>query len=162
MPPSYVKGYVKRSKNDAADAAAICEAVTRPSMRFAALIGPAGARPTCRLRISISSVLDRGRSVDPSDLLRDANQPTQFFGGEPLVEEIANNPSPVRSFAHSSQYSAHESGCSFTSWSKPHGLFDGSDLLGGRIAAANDASGSSTVSPRTVESQRTGSAALKG
>ena len=34
MPPSYVKDYVKRSKNDAADAAAICEAVTRPSMRF--------------------------------------------------------------------------------------------------------------------------------
>ncbi len=34
MPPSSVKGYVKRSKNDAADAAAICEAVTRPSMRF--------------------------------------------------------------------------------------------------------------------------------
>jgi transposase len=34
MPPSYVKAYVKRSKNDAADAAAICEAVTRPAMRF--------------------------------------------------------------------------------------------------------------------------------
>ena len=34
MPASYVKAYVKRSKNDAADAAAICEAVTRPSMRF--------------------------------------------------------------------------------------------------------------------------------
>ena len=34
MPPSYVKAYVKRGKNDAADAAAICEAVTRPSMRF--------------------------------------------------------------------------------------------------------------------------------
>src|SRR4249920_163226 len=34
MPPSYVKAYVKRSKNDANDAAAICEAVTRPSMRF--------------------------------------------------------------------------------------------------------------------------------
>ena len=34
MPPTYVKAYVKRSKNDAADAAAICEAVTRPSMRF--------------------------------------------------------------------------------------------------------------------------------
>src|SRR6266581_8706879 len=34
MPPSYVKPYVKRSKNDANDAAAICEAVTRPSMRF--------------------------------------------------------------------------------------------------------------------------------
>jgi len=34
MPPSYVKPYVKRSKTDAADAAAICEAVTRPTMRF--------------------------------------------------------------------------------------------------------------------------------
>src|SRR6266581_1837849 len=34
MPPSYVKAYLKRSKNDANDAAAICEAVARPSMRF--------------------------------------------------------------------------------------------------------------------------------
>src|SRR6201993_2109614 len=34
MPPAYVKAYVKRNKNDAADAAAICEAVTGPSMRF--------------------------------------------------------------------------------------------------------------------------------
>jgi transposase len=39
MPPSYVKAYVKRSKNDAADAAAICEAVTRPSMRFVPVKG---------------------------------------------------------------------------------------------------------------------------
>ena len=36
IPPSYVKAYLKRSKNDANDAAAICEAVTRPSMRFVA------------------------------------------------------------------------------------------------------------------------------
>ena len=34
MPPAYVKPYIKRQKNDAADAEAICEAVTRPSMRF--------------------------------------------------------------------------------------------------------------------------------
>src|SRR6202140_5508164 len=34
MPPAYVKPYVKRQKNDAADAEAICEAVTRPTMRF--------------------------------------------------------------------------------------------------------------------------------
>lgn len=34
MPPAYVKPYVKRGKNDAADAEAICEAVTRPTMRF--------------------------------------------------------------------------------------------------------------------------------
>jgi transposase len=34
MPASYVKAYVKRGKTDAADAEAICEAVTRPTMRF--------------------------------------------------------------------------------------------------------------------------------
>ncbi len=34
MPATYVKPYVKRQKNDAADAEAICEAVTRPTMRF--------------------------------------------------------------------------------------------------------------------------------
>jgi transposase len=34
IPPQYVKAYVKRGKNDAADAEALCEAVTRPSMRF--------------------------------------------------------------------------------------------------------------------------------
>lgn len=34
MPPAYVKPYVKRQKNDAADAEAICEAVQRPTMRF--------------------------------------------------------------------------------------------------------------------------------
>jgi len=34
IPPSYVKPYVKRGKSDAADAEAICEAVTRPTMRF--------------------------------------------------------------------------------------------------------------------------------
>jgi len=34
VPPAYVKPYVKRQKNDAADAEAICEAVSRPNMRF--------------------------------------------------------------------------------------------------------------------------------
>lgn len=34
IPPAYVKPYVRRQKNDAADAEAICEAVTRPNMRF--------------------------------------------------------------------------------------------------------------------------------
>jgi transposase len=34
IPPAYVKAYVKRGKTDAADAEAICEAVSRPSMRF--------------------------------------------------------------------------------------------------------------------------------
>jgi transposase len=40
MPPAYVKPYVKRQKNDAADAEAICEAVTRPTMRFVPVKSP--------------------------------------------------------------------------------------------------------------------------
>ncbi len=37
MPPAYVKPYVKRGKTDVADAEAICEALTRPTMRFVAV-----------------------------------------------------------------------------------------------------------------------------
>src|SRR5215210_3935904 len=40
MPPAYVKPYVKRQKNDATDAEAICEAVTRANMRFVPTKGP--------------------------------------------------------------------------------------------------------------------------
>ena len=40
MPPAYVKPYVKRGKTDAADAEAICEAVTRPTMRFVPIKSP--------------------------------------------------------------------------------------------------------------------------
>lgn len=39
MPPAYVKAYVRRQKNDAADAAAIAEAVARPNMRFVPVRG---------------------------------------------------------------------------------------------------------------------------
>jgi transposase len=44
MPAKEVKAYVKRNKNDAADAEAICEAVRRPTMRFLA----AKSRPSSR------------------------------------------------------------------------------------------------------------------
>ena len=37
IPPAYVKPYVRRNKNDATDAAAICEAVGRPGMRFVSI-----------------------------------------------------------------------------------------------------------------------------
>jgi len=37
LPPAYVRPFVKRQKNDAADAEAICEAVQRPNMRFVAI-----------------------------------------------------------------------------------------------------------------------------
>jgi transposase len=40
MPPAYVKAYVKRNKTDAADAEAICEAVSRPTMRFVPIKTP--------------------------------------------------------------------------------------------------------------------------
>jgi transposase len=54
MPPSYVKAYLKRSKNDANDAAAICEAVTRPSMRFV---------PTKSEQQQSALMLHRGRQL---------------------------------------------------------------------------------------------------
>jgi transposase len=40
MPPAYVKPYVKRGKTDAADHEAVCEAVTRPTMRFVPVKSP--------------------------------------------------------------------------------------------------------------------------
>src|ERR1035438_8900735 len=42
MPPAYVKPYVKRQKNDMADAEAICEAVTRANMRFVPCVDGSG------------------------------------------------------------------------------------------------------------------------
>jgi transposase len=47
MPASYVKPYVKRQKNDATDAGAICEAVARPTMRFRMTTVSAHLIPSC-------------------------------------------------------------------------------------------------------------------
>lgn len=56
VPAQYVKAYVKRVKNDAADAEAICEAVTRPNMRFVPVKTPEaqaiGSLHTLRLRLA--------------------------------------------------------------------------------------------------------------
>ena len=52
MPAQYVKAYVKRNKNDAADAEAICEAVARPTMRFV---------PAKRAEQQAAVLLHRGR-----------------------------------------------------------------------------------------------------
>jgi len=54
MPPAYVKPYIRRQKNDASDAAAICEAVTRPSMRFV---------PIKRVEQQAALMLHRGRAL---------------------------------------------------------------------------------------------------
>jgi transposase len=72
MPPRYVKPYVKRQKNDAADAEAICEAVTRPNMRFVEIkelraAGCAGSPPgpadLMRQRIELSNAI-RGHMAE--------------------------------------------------------------------------------------------------
>ena len=72
MPPSYVKAYVKRQKNDTADAEAICEAVTRPTMRFVEVKTPQqqsvlvlhGTRTMLmRQRIQLSNVI-RGHMAE--------------------------------------------------------------------------------------------------
>ena len=67
MPPAYVKPYVKRQKNDATDAEAICEAVTRPNMRFVATKTP--EQQSClmlhRTRHLVHSPADRGDQCDP-------------------------------------------------------------------------------------------------
>lgn len=66
MPAQYLKPYVKRGKNDAADAEAICEAVTRPTMRFVAIKTPEQQSATmlhrvrlvlCRQRTQLSNAL---------------------------------------------------------------------------------------------------------
>ena len=66
MPPAYVKPYVKRGKTDAGDAEAICEAVTRPTMRFVPIksvaAGGAGAAPDAR---SPRSAAHAARQHDP-------------------------------------------------------------------------------------------------
>ena len=60
MPPQYVKPYVKRSKNDASDAEAICEAVTRPTMRFVGVKTPSSR--ACWCSIARALMLTRQRT----------------------------------------------------------------------------------------------------
>jgi transposase len=59
MPPSYVKPYVKRQKNDTADAEAICEAVTRPTMRFVAIKTPEQQSVQCLHRVRLMLIRQR-------------------------------------------------------------------------------------------------------
>ena len=61
MPPAYVKPYVKRQKNDAADAEAICEAVTRANMRFVPTKTPSSRAAWCSTARAICSSASRPR-----------------------------------------------------------------------------------------------------
>jgi transposase len=55
MPAKDVKAYLKRNKNDAADAAAICEAVRRPTMRFVRRASTWPRDHFCRSTIAIEA-----------------------------------------------------------------------------------------------------------
>ena len=61
MPPQYVKPYVKRGKNDAIDAEAICEAMSRPEMRFV----PVKALARTAAEMAIGRTEDRDTPRDP-------------------------------------------------------------------------------------------------
>jgi transposase len=60
IPPQYVKPYVKRGKNDMADAAAICEAVSRPHMRFVPMKTP--EEQAVQMLVMVREQLVRGRT----------------------------------------------------------------------------------------------------
>ena len=67
MAPQFVKPYVKTNKNDANDAAAICEAVSRPSMRFVTIktVAQQEGQATHRVRsqlVSLPVAQERGLS----------------------------------------------------------------------------------------------------
>jgi transposase len=64
MPPSYVQPYVKRGKTDAADAEAICEAVTRPTMRFVPAKAEAQQAATVEIKVRQLLVRQRTRTVN--------------------------------------------------------------------------------------------------
>src|SRR5262249_39968742 len=65
MPPADVKPYVKRQKNDATDAEAICEAVTRANMRFVATKTPEGTVVSARSTNGSYEVRNRPQSSRP-------------------------------------------------------------------------------------------------
>ncbi len=77
IPPAYVKPYVKRQKNDAADAEAICEAVQRPSMRFVPTKTP--EQQSClmlhRTRHLFIRQLTRRSGLSPGAIVTDAHGP---------------------------------------------------------------------------------------
>ncbi|WP_043367371.1 IS110 family transposase [Belnapia sp. F-4-1] len=64
MPPAYVKPYVKRGKTDAADAEAICEAVTRPTMRFVPVKTEAQQASLMELKVRDMLVRQRTQTIN--------------------------------------------------------------------------------------------------
>ena len=64
IPPIYVKPYVKRQKNDAADAEAICEAAQRPTMRFVAVKSEEQQARAMQLGVRMLLVRQRTQTIN--------------------------------------------------------------------------------------------------
>ncbi len=79
MPPAYVKPYVKRGKTDAIDAEAICEAVTRPTMRSV----PVEVARTAGGTLHASHTRPAGQATDPADQ-HDARPPSRVRDRRPV------------------------------------------------------------------------------
>jgi len=60
MPPQLVKPYIKRNKNDATDAEALCEAMSRPTMRFVPVKSP--EQQAALMLVSLRDRLIRNRT----------------------------------------------------------------------------------------------------
>lgn len=96
IPASYVKPYVARQKNDAADAAAICEAVTRPAVRTAPIksVAQQAARVIhellSRQRVSLINAIRVGVDIDTAALATATapvcSQCRQAYFGPPRYE----------------------------------------------------------------------------
>lgn len=94
IPPQYVKPYVKRGKNDAADAEALCEAMSRPTMRF--VPGMSAEQQAVLMLVGVRARLIKNRSQLANAIRGYAAE----FGLtaakgvckiEPLLERIAND-----------------------------------------------------------------------
>ena len=97
IPPSYVKAYLKRSKNDANDAAAICEAVTRPSMRFVPI--KTKEQQTALMLHRTRQLLVRQRTM-LSNALRGHLAELGIVSGLQLILAYTENPSKISPFQH--------------------------------------------------------------
>jgi transposase len=101
IPPAYVKPYVRRNKTDAVDAAAICEAVARPGMRFVAVKTP---ERQAVLSMHKTRALLIGQRTRLMNALRGhlaeygVVAPTGVKGFAALMEQLAGDDLPVPGF----------------------------------------------------------------
>src|SRR5262249_32909896 len=90
MPTQYVKAYIKRNKHDAADAEAICEAVSRPTMRFVP-VKTAEQQATALLHHGREQLV-RQRTMLVNALRANGDQPPDRQGSRPRRAAYAPRP----------------------------------------------------------------------